>query len=75
MHGPCIPHGRDEKVCKTLVRKPCHGWENDIKMNIQEVCCADEIWAYLAWDRFLWQSALNTVNEPSGSIQDVKFLD
>jgi hypothetical protein len=22
MHGPCSTHGRDEKVCKILVRKP-----------------------------------------------------
>jgi hypothetical protein len=39
-------------------------------MNIQEVQFAGEIWA-LAWDRFLWQAALNTVN----GLQDVRFLD
>jgi hypothetical protein len=44
-------------------------------MNVQGVWFADEIRAYLAWDRFLWQAVMNTVNEPSGFIQDVKFLD
>lgn len=54
---------------------PCHGWENNVKMNIQGVWFADETRAYLAWDRFLLQAFVNTVSEPSGFIQDLKFLD
>jgi len=44
-------------------------------MNIQGLRFADEIRAYLVWDKFLLQAVVNTVNEPSGFVQDLKFLD
>lgn len=38
-------------------------------MTIQKVRFEDEIWASLAWGKFLWQAVVNTVNEASSFIQ------
>ena len=37
------------------------GWENDIKMDLQEVGWGDIDWIYLAYDRNRWQALANAV--------------
>ena len=37
------------------------GWENDIKMDLQEVGWGDTDWIYLAYDRNRWQALVNAV--------------
>ena len=37
------------------------GWENDIKMDLQEVGRGDTDWIYLAYDRNRWQALVNAV--------------
>ena len=37
------------------------GWENDIKMDLQEVGWGDTDWIYLAYDRSRWQALVNAV--------------
>jgi len=37
------------------------GWENDIKMDLQEVGWGDTNWIYLAYNRNRWQAPVNAV--------------
>jgi uncharacterized protein YebE (UPF0316 family) len=36
-------------------------WENDVKMDLQEVGWGDTDWIYLAHDRNRWQALVNAV--------------
>ena len=46
---------------KRPLRRPRHRWENNIKMDLQEVggCCGD--WMELAQDRESWRALVSTV--------------
>jgi len=41
--------------------RPRHGWEDNIKMDLQEVGCGGVEWIELAWDRDRWWAIVNVV--------------
>ena len=41
--------------------RPRHRWEDNIKMDLQEVGCWGMDWIELAWDRDRWQALENAV--------------
>ena len=71
MGGTCSAHGGDRKgVYRVLVRKPegkrplgkpRRRWENNIKMDLQEVGYGGMDWIELAQDRDKWLALVNTV--------------
>jgi len=75
--------GERRGVYRVLVGKPegkrplgrhRHGWEDNIKMDLQEVECGGMDWIELAQDMDRWR-ALECGNEPSGYIKCGEFLD
>jgi len=54
---------------KRPLGRPRRRWEDNIKMDLQEVGCGGMDWIDLAQDRDRWR------NEPSGSIKCGEFLD
>ena len=46
---------------KRLFGRPRSRWEDDIKMDIQEVGCGDMDWIELAQDRGKWPLLVNAV--------------
>jgi len=70
MGGACSSYGREESLYKVLVRKPerkrplrrpRRRWEDNIKMNIEEVGCGIMDWIELAQDRDRWRALVNVV--------------
>jgi hypothetical protein len=72
MGGACSPYGREERctVYRGLVGKPegkgplgrsRRRWENNIKMDLQEVGCGGMDWMELAQDRDRWRALVNAV--------------
>ena len=70
--------GEGRGVYRVLVEKPegrrplgrpWRRWEDNIKMDLQEVCCGAINWIELAQDRHRWRAVVNADNEPSGSIK------
>ena len=62
--------GEDRGVCRVLVGKPegksplgkpRHRWEDNIKMDLQEVGGGRGDWMELAQDRGVWQALVGTV--------------
>jgi hypothetical protein len=62
--------GKRRGVCRVLVRKPKgkrplarprHRWEDNIKVDIQEVVCGGMDWIELAQDRNRWRALVNVV--------------
>jgi hypothetical protein len=41
-----------------------HRWEDNIKINLQEVGCGDMDWIDLAQDRHRWRALVNAVKNP-----------
>jgi hypothetical protein len=41
--------------------RPRHRWENNIKMNLQEVGCGGMDWIKLAHNRDMWRALVNAV--------------
>jgi hypothetical protein len=56
---------------KTSLLRPRHRWEDNIKMDLQEVGCGGMDWIELAQDRGTCDSG----NEPSNSVKCGEFLD
>jgi hypothetical protein len=46
---------------KRLLGRPRHRWEDNIKMDIQEVGCGGMDWIDLAQDMDRWRAVMNTV--------------
>jgi len=46
---------------KTPLERPRHRWEDNIKMDLQELGCGDIEWIDLALDRDRWQALVNAV--------------
>ena len=46
---------------KTPLRRPRRRWEDNIKMDLQEVGCGVMYWIKLAQDRDRWRSLVNAV--------------
>jgi len=46
---------------KTLPGRPRRRWEDNIKMDVQEVECGGMVWNELAQDRDRWLALVNTV--------------
>jgi len=59
---------------KRPLRRPRHRWEDNIKMDLQEVGCRSMDWIELAQDREV-AGTYECGNEPSGSIKCGEFLD
>jgi len=70
MGGACSTYGEEEKCIQELVGKPegkrplggpRHRWEDNIKMDLQEIVCGDKGWIALAQDRDRWRALVNAV--------------
>ena len=70
--------GESRGVCRVLVEKPegkrpdgrpWRRWEDNIKMDIQEVGCGGMDWIELAQDRDSWWALVNAVMKLRGSIK------
>jgi hypothetical protein len=46
---------------KRPLGRPRHRWEDNIKMNFQEVGCGGMDWIGLAQDRYRWRARVNAV--------------
>jgi len=46
---------------KSPLGRPRHRWEDNIKMDLQEVGCGDMVWIDLAQDRDRWRALVNAV--------------
>ena len=46
---------------KRLLERPRHRWEDNIKMDLQEVGCGDVEWIEVAQDRDRWRALVNVV--------------
>jgi hypothetical protein len=70
MGGACSAYGGDGGVYRVLVGKPKgkrplgrprRRWEDNIRMDFQEVGCGGVDWIGLAQDRDRWQAIVNAV--------------
>jgi len=70
MGGACVAYGRGERCVQSLLgkpegkkslRRPRRRWEDNIKMDLQEVGCEGMDWIELAQDRDRWWTLVNVV--------------
>ena len=70
MGGACSAYGREERRIQVLVGKtevkrplgrPRRRWEDNNKIDLQEVGCKDMDWIELAQDRNSWRALVNAV--------------
>jgi len=60
---------------KRQLERPRRRWEDNIKMDIQDVGCGGVNWIELAQDRDRWRALVTAGMEPLGSIKGGRFLD
>jgi len=60
---------------KRQLGRPRHRWEDNIKMDLQEVGCRGMECIELAEDRDMWWAFVNTVMNLRGSLKCGEFLD
>jgi len=84
MGGACSTMGEMRGVYRVLVEKPegkrpierhRSRWDDDIKMDLQEVGCGGVDWIDLAHYRDRWRAVVNAVMNLRGSIKCEDFLD
>ena len=63
------------RACGTYGGEERHRWEDNIKMDLQELGCGGMDWINLAEDKDRWQALVNAIMKPSGSIKCGGFLD
>jgi len=70
MCGACSTYGERRGVYRVLVvktegkrslRRPRLRWQDNIKMDLQEVGWRDMDWIYLAQNRYSWRDVVNAV--------------
>jgi hypothetical protein len=70
MGGACSADGKEKGVYRILVGKPegrrpmgkpRRRWDDNIRMDLQEVGCGDMDWIGLAQDRDRWRAIVNAV--------------
>jgi hypothetical protein len=70
MGGACSAVGEERGVYRVLVRKPegkrplgrpRRRWEDNIRINLQEVGCGGMDWIGLAQDRDSWRAIVNAI--------------
>ena len=70
MSGACSTYGANRCVYRVLVGKPevkrplgrpRLGWEDNIKMDCQEVLCGDMDWIEQVQDRERWRALVNAL--------------
>jgi hypothetical protein len=80
----CSTNEEKKNACRILVEKPegnrplgrlKRRWMDNINMDLGEIGWDGMDWIHLAQDRDQWRALVNTVNELSGSIQCLKFLE
>jgi len=60
---------------KRPLGRPRHRWEDNIKMDLQEMGCGSMDWIELAQDRDRWRAFVNAIMILGGSIKRGEFLD
>jgi len=70
MGGACSTYGEKRGVYRVLVGKPAgkrphggpmHRWEDNIKMDLQDMVCGGMDWNNVAQDRDRWRALANAV--------------
>jgi len=81
-HVACM--GERTGVCRVLMGKPegkrplgrpSSRWDDNMKVDLQEVGCGAMDQIDVAEDRYRWWALVKCDNEPSGSIKCREFLD
>ena len=84
MGWSCSAYGGDERCVqgwwgkpkgKRPLGRPRRRWEDNMKMNLQEVRCGGMDWIELAQDRDRCRNTYECGIEPSGSIKCGEILD
>jgi hypothetical protein len=72
MDGACSTYGKRRGAYRMVVGKPKGKrplgrhrlrWNNNIKVNLQEMGCAGMDWIELAADRDMWRALVNAVTD------------
>jgi hypothetical protein len=83
MDGTCSSYGEGRGLYRVLVGKhvgkrqlgrPRYRWEDNIKMDLQEVGCAGMDWIELAQDRERWRALVDAVINLRVPLNEVNFL-